>query len=54
MKSENLSEKELLTKKSYVEICSINTQTSNFKFSELATLLNIKVDDIEIWAIEAI
>ena len=37
-----------------MQICSLSTETSNFKYSELATLLNIQVDDVEEWAIEAI
>lgn len=45
---------EVITKKSYLLICSLSTKTSNFKYSELSKLLNIDEDAIEEWAIEAI
>lgn len=41
-------------KKSHVLICTLDTQTTNFSYAELSSLLNIDVDDIEMWAIEAI
>jgi translation initiation factor 3 subunit M len=44
-------------KKQYIEICSLKQDSSTgrlLKFSELASLLNIKVDDVEEWAITAI
>ena len=52
--AEGLTEKELITKKSYVQICTLDTNTSNFKYEELSQLLNIAQDDVEMWAIEAI
>ena len=33
MKAENLLESEVITKKSYVEICSLDTQTTNFTYT---------------------
>lgn len=51
---EGLTEQELIVKKSYVEICSLNTQVTNFSYNDLSQLLNIAKDDIEMWAIEAI
>ena len=54
MADEGLTEKDLITKKSYVQICTIDTKTSNFKYAELAQLLNISEDEVEMWAIEAI
>lgn len=54
MKEESLTENELTTKKSYVQICALDTQKTNFKFNELASLLNISPDEVEFWAIEAI
>lgn len=54
MATEQITEEEAITKKSYLQICTLSTQTSNFKYSELSKLLNIAEDDIEEWAIEAI
>ena len=54
MDQEGLTERDLITKKSYVQICTLDMQTSNFKYQELAELLNISADEVEIWAIEAI
>lgn len=54
MKSEGLTEQELILKKSYVQICTLSTDKTNFSFTELSQLLNIPVDEIEFWAIEAI
>lgn len=34
--AEGLTEKELITKKSYVQICTLDTNTSNFKYEELS------------------
>lgn len=45
---------EAINKKSYLQICTLSTETSNFKYSELSKLLNIDEDGIEEWAIEAI
>ena len=45
---------EVITKKSYLQICSLSTQTTNYTYTELSKLLNIQEDDIEEWAIEAI
>ena len=41
-------------KKSYVQICTLQTEKTNFAYSELAKLLNIDEDEIENWAIDAI
>jgi len=54
LKTENLTKEEVILKKSYIQICSLSTETSNFKYSDLATLLDISADDVEEWAIEAI
>ena len=68
MTTEGLTEQELIVKKSYVQICTLNTQVTNFSYTELAQLLNVShlssfltqfffqidVDEIEMWAIEAI
>lgn len=54
MQDEGLTEEEVILKKTYVQICSLNTDKTNFKYSDLATLLNIDESDIEEWAIEAI
>lgn len=54
MQEEGLTEEEVILKKTYVLICSQSTDKTNFKYSDLATLLNIDQNDIEEWAIEAI
>ena len=55
MQTEGISESEAIQKKSYVQICSLVTsESSNFDYEQLANLLNIKSDDVEEWAIEAI
>lgn len=54
MQAENLSEEEVIKKKSYVQICSLVTDKTNFSYEELSGLLNIEVGDVEEWAIEAI
>jgi len=54
MTKENLSMDDVITKKSYLQICSLSTQTTNYTYSDLSKLLNIAEDDIEEWAIEAI
>ena len=54
MESERLNEKDVLTKKTYVQICSLNTDKTNFSYDELSKLLNISTDEVEMWAIEAI
>lgn len=54
MKDEGLTKDELTIKKSYVQICSLSTEKTNFAYTELAELLNIKEDAIESWAIDAI
>ena len=41
MQSEGLTEHELIVKKSYVQICTLNTQVTNFSYSDLADLLNV-------------
>lgn len=54
IKDEGLTKDDMILKKSYVQVCSLNTDKTNFSYSELSTLLNIKADDVEEWAIEAI
>lgn len=54
MKAEGLTKEELIVKKSYVQICSLSTDVTNFAYSDLAKLLNIDEDEIENWAIDAI
>lgn len=54
MKDEGLTTEEVILKKSYVQICSLSTDKTNFKYADLATLLNVDTDDVEEWAIEAI
>jgi hypothetical protein len=54
MLTEQISMQEAINKKSYIQICGLSTDTSNFKYSELSKLLNIEEDGIEEWAIEAI
>lgn len=54
MESEGLTEAEVLLKKSYVQICSLNTDKTNFSYEELAKLLNIEEGNVELWAIDAI
>ena len=54
MEEEGLTKSDLIVKKSYVQICSLSTDKTNFAYSELAKLLNIDEDEIELWAIEAI
>jgi len=36
MNSDGLTEQELIIKKSYVEICSLNTQVTNFSYKDLS------------------
>lgn len=54
MKDEGLTQEEVILKKSYVQICSLSTEKNNFKYEDLAQLLNIDKDQVEMWAIEAI
>jgi len=54
MAAEGLNKDDMILKKTYVQICSLNTDKTNFKYAELATLLNISADDVEEWAIDAI
>jgi hypothetical protein len=54
MKDEGLTQEEVVLKKSYVQICSLSTEKTNFKYEDLAQLLNIKTNEVEMWAIEAI
>ena len=58
----------MILKKSYLQICQLSTEkTTNFKYAEVASLLNVSLiisnnnfvpqisqDDVEEWAIEAI
>ena len=54
MQTEGITMEEAITKKSYLQICTLSTSTSNFTYSELSKLLNIEEEGIEEWAIEAI
>lgn len=54
MKDEKLNKDDMILKKTYVQICSLNTDKTNFSYKELASLLNIDADQVEEWAIEAI
>lgn len=57
LKNENLDKDELIRKKSYFEICKLSGSTAqhtNYKFEQLASHLDIDVDDVEEWTIEAI
>lgn len=55
MSEEKLALEDVIKKKQYVQICSLKLdKSSNFKYDELAAVLNIKKDDVEAWAIEAI
>lgn len=38
---EGLTEHELVIKKSYVQICSVSTETTNFTYQDLSKLLNV-------------
>lgn len=48
MKSEGLTEHELILKKSYVQICTLSTDKTNFSFTELSQLLNVS-NLINVW-----
>lgn len=54
IQDEKLTVEEVLKKKQYVQICSLKLEAASYKYSELAKLLNIKPEDVETWAIEAI
>merc|ERR1740139_2146216 len=55
MTKEKLEKKDVVLKKSYLQVCMLSTETNtNFNYEELAELLNIEKDDVEQWAIEAI
>lgn len=55
MKAEGLSIEAAIQKKTYVQICSLDTvEKSNYDYEELAALLNIASEGVEEWAIEAI
>lgn len=41
MEKERLSKDDVLKKKQYVQICSLKLETSNHKYSDLASLLNV-------------
>ena len=45
---------DVIKKKQYVQICSLNLENSNHRYEDLAQILNIKKDDVEQWSIEAI
>jgi hypothetical protein len=54
MEQEKLAMEDVIKKKQYVQICSLKLENSNHKYADLASILNIKKDDVEQWAIEAI
>merc|ERR1712048_594309 len=57
IKSEGLEKSDLVRKKSYFEICKLSGSTdnqTNYKYEQLAAHLDINVDDVEEWTIEAI
>lgn len=54
MDAEKLAMEDVIRKKQYVQICSLKLDNSNHKYDDLANILNIKKDDVEQWAIEAI
>ena len=54
MTQEKLEMEDVIKKKQYVQICSLKLEESNHKYEDLAQILNIKKDDVEQWAIEAI
>ncbi len=41
MKAEGFSEDEVILKKSYVCVCSLQSDKTNYSYTELAALLNI-------------
>jgi hypothetical protein len=41
MEKERLTKEEVLKKKQYVQICSLELENSNYKYSDLALLLNV-------------
>jgi hypothetical protein len=41
MRNEGLTEQELIIKKSYVQICSLNTDKTNYSYTDLAEKLNV-------------
>ena len=51
---EKLSMEDIIKKKQYIQICSLKLDDSNHKYEDIAKILNINKDDVEIWAIEAI
>jgi hypothetical protein len=54
MSDEKLEMVDVIRKKQYVQICSLKLENSNHKYEDLANILNIKKEDVEQWAIEAI
>ena len=46
MTKEGLTEQELVVKKSYVQICTLDTQVTNFTFTDLSQLLNVSPPNI--------
>lgn len=45
---------EIVKKKQYVQVCSLELEESNHSYDEIAQMLNLQRDDVEVWAIEAI
>lgn len=54
MKEEKLKLDDVIRKKQYVQICSLKLENSNHHYEDLAKILNIKTEEVEGWAIEAI
>jgi len=54
LSDEKLEIADVIRKKQYVQICSLKLENSNHKYVDLAKTLNIKKEDVEEWAIEAI
>ena len=57
LESHKVSQQMIIEKKRFIQICSINIEGStgkNLTFKEIATMLDLKVDDVEEWAITAI
>lgn len=54
MTEEKLDVQDVIHKKQYIQICSLKLENSNHGYEDLARILNIKKDDVEAWAIEAI
>lgn len=54
MTNEGLTEQELVVKKSYVQICTLNSQQTNFAFTELSQLLNVSLPNLYVIVLMAL